>query len=150
MNDAERLIAEVNRFPSDYRRDLAAGLGLASVFVDTDRLERVWQLARALPQEWRRDFQQGMAFAFVARKMNHPEYFAECLARLPAAQAAGVRVAVQRCDEIEAELRGHAVRQAYRLWREKLAEWLDRNLVFPLEAPADLGECEPLCRAVSA
>ncbi len=134
MGDAERLTSEIRRFPAAYQGDLAGGLGLAAVFVHSDRLETAWDLAGRIPPEWRSEFQQGMVFALCARKMTNPDYFEQCLARLPAARAAGARQATNQCDAIEADLRARGVWHAYRLWRESLAVWLDANLRYPLEA----------------
>jgi hypothetical protein len=151
MGDAERLVAEIRRFPDAFRGDLAGGLGLASVFVDTDRLGRVWDLAGQIPPQWRSEFQQGMVFALCARKMTDPQYFAECLAKLPAHRAAGARRATSQCDAIEADLRARGVWHAYRLWRESLAVWLDANLRYPLEAEGheseDQGRTAPVASA---
>ena len=134
MNDADRLVAEIRRFDPRAHADLAAGLGLASVFVHTNALEAVWSLAASMPEAWRSDFQLGLSFGLRAREMNGPAYFEECLTRIPQARRKGIRQAMRECDRIEREVRASGQADGYRLWREGLTEWMDNNLKYPMEA----------------
>ena len=134
MNDADRLIEEISRFDASVRADLAGGLGLAATFVDADRPERVWALAKRVPQEWQSDFQLGMSFAYRARQLNDATYFESCVSRLPTAAERGVRRSLEACDRIEGAVRAEELENGYGRWRDGLSEWINKNLTYPLES----------------
>jgi acyl carrier protein len=88
--------------------DAAAGTGLASVFLNPDRLEVAQEFGRRLPAEWRDSFHLGMCFALKARAINEVDEFERNLDRAEPAVAAAARESIRLCDRAELLIRDDA------------------------------------------
>ena len=129
--DPELLIEHTRRL-DDYTGDVAAGVGLASVFVNPDRLEGALELGRRLPEEWHDDFHLGTCFGLKARSINDPGQFERDLARADARVREAVLASVGECDRVEAETRSQRGRDGYQRWRALVTEWMASHVEYPL------------------
>ena len=133
--DPERLIEHAARF-GEYSGDIAAGVGLASVFVNPDRLDTARDLANKMPQEWHDDFHLGMCFGLKARSINDPDEYARNLGLLDAGGREAVTASIRECDRVEAAVRGEMGEDGYRRWREQVTAWMASNVSYPLTGVA--------------
>ncbi|MCK4660056.1 MAG: DUF1702 family protein [Phycisphaerae bacterium] len=131
MGDHGLLIERISML-GDYAPDVAAGLGLASVFVFPDRLEVSRGLGMELPETWHDDFHLGMCFGLKARSICHPEQFERDLGRLESGVRAAVCASVQECDRIEEQLRAEQCEDGYQRWRGLVSRWMANHIEFPL------------------
>ncbi|MHC4065172.1 MAG: DUF1702 family protein [Planctomycetota bacterium] len=112
--------------------DAAAGLGLAAVFVNPDRLEVARKLAVELPDRWRDHFHLGMCFGLKARSINNSEQFERDLDRLESRVQEAVRASVRECDRIELQVRSEHGEEGYRRWRLLVTQWMAAHVEYPL------------------
>ena len=127
-----------------YAADAAAGVGLASVFVDPDRLDRARTLGAALPSEWHPHFHLGMCFGLKARSINDREEFERNLENLDPSVRDAVHASIRECDRVELQVRAEGEEDGYRRWRRRVTDWMAGHLDFPLArvkslAPASVG-----------
>ncbi len=115
-----------------YAVDAAAGVGLASAFVNPDRLDRARELGRQLPAEWQPHFHLGLCFGLKARSINDVDQFDRDIASQPAAVQDAVRSAVRECDRVELLVRADGAADGYRRWRERVTEWMTANVEYPI------------------
>ena len=115
-----------------YAGDVAAGMGLASVFVFPDRLEVAQRLATDLPQEWHDEFHLGMCFGLKARSISAPEQFEGYLQRAAPAVRDAVWASIRECDRVELQVRAEGCDDAYRQWRRRVAAWMAEHIEYPL------------------
>lgn len=133
MSRVDLMIAHLNRL-SNHAADAAAGLGLASVFVNPDRLDVAQNLGTALPADWRRHFHLGMCFALKARAIGDVDQFDRDLARLEPRARQACQASVRECDRVELQVRADHQEDGYRRWREQVTEWLDARIEYPMRA----------------
>ncbi|MCH8966057.1 MAG: DUF1702 family protein [Planctomycetes bacterium] len=131
MDDPHTLIEHLSRLGA-YAADGAAGVGLASVFVNPDRLEKAQALAAEMPSEWQAHFHLGMCFALKARSINNPDRFERDMARVPDAVAKAAWAAIRECDRVELQIRSQEGEDRYRRWRERVADWMAEHIEYPL------------------
>lgn len=136
MDDAPALISALDAL-GEFAEDGAAGVGLAATFVNPDRLAIPMELGRRLPPRWRAHFHLGMSFACKARDLNDAEWFSAELGRTSVEQRATIRAAIAACDRIEAEVRRAMPEEPYRVWRERMTQWLSDNVEYPLASRID-------------
>lgn len=126
------LLIESIRQLGDYAVDAAAGLGLAAVFVNPDRLELAQGLGRKLPQEWREHFHLGMCFALKARMIADSDQFERDLASVSSDTREAAYASVRECDRVELIARSKDGEDGYRHWRERVAGWMAASVEYPL------------------
>ncbi len=114
----------------DHAPDAASGAGLASVFVNPDRLGEARDLALRLPQALHDDFHLGMCFGLKARSINDAEQFEIDLSRLDPTMQKAIRASIDACDRIEGEVREQKL--GYRDWRVQVTEWMRTHIQYPL------------------
>jgi hypothetical protein len=142
MDDVPGMIEGTRRLGA-FAADAAAGIGLAAVFVNPDRIEIARQLGAQLTSEWHSHFQLGMCFALKARSINDLDAFETFLAAMGADVREAACAAVRECDRIELLVRDELRRRdterqpighddGYRVWRERVAAWLDEHIEYPL------------------
>jgi len=131
MADPQALIEHVRRL-DEFATDAAAGVGLASVFVNADRLERAARLASLMPEPWRPQVHLGMCFGLKARAINDIDRFDHDLGRLDVGVQQAVRVAIRECDRIELLVRSEGGADPYRTWRERVTAWMADHIEYPL------------------
>jgi hypothetical protein len=131
MEDHEDLIEHIGRL-GDYAPDTAAGLGLAAVFVYPDRLDVAQAVGAQLPAEWHDDFHLGVCFGLKARLLNDPNQFDDDLSRMDAGTREAARASIRACDRTENRIRSERVPDAYRCWREEVAQWMADHIAYPL------------------
>lgn len=112
--------------------DVAAGVGLAAVFVNPDRIEVAQTLAREMPGEWQKSFHLGMCFALKARSINDNAEFQGHLSRMDEPVQAAVLACIRECDRVELVVRAQSCAEPYRLWRERVANWMSDHIEYPL------------------
>ncbi|UCE58276.1 MAG: DUF1702 family protein [Phycisphaerales bacterium] len=116
----------------EHAGDGAAGLGLASVFVNPDRLEVAQELGKALPAEWHNDYHLGMCFGLKARALNDLDHFQQGVGRLPRAVQDAVYASIRECDRVELLIRSEGEEDGYRRWRGRVTAWMAENIEYPL------------------
>ncbi len=112
--------------------DAAAGLGLASVFVNPDRLKAAQTLGGRLPPQWRDGFHLGMCFGAKARSINDPDAFEEYMSRADGGTRDAVWASIRECDRVELQVRAERGEDGYRRWRGQVTEWMASHIEFPL------------------
>ena len=125
------LIEHANRF-GEYAKDIAAGAGLAAVFVYPDRLESARTLAGEMPAEWHDHFHLGMCFGLKARSINDVDQFERDTAGLNASVREAVLASVRECDRVELQVRAEADQDGYRCWRGRVTAWMAEHVQYPL------------------
>ncbi len=131
MGDVDRMIEEIRGLGS-FAPDAAAGVGLALVFVNPDRLDRAARLAEAMPAEWRPDIHLGMCFGLKARSINNLDAFEKYVGQCPKAVENAIRVSIRECDRVELLVRAEARIDGYQVWRERVTKWMSQNIEFPI------------------
>ena len=114
----------------EHATDAASGVGLASVFVNPDRLGEACELAVRLPPAWHDDFHLGMCFGLKARSINDPAQFEIDLSRLAPARQEAIRASIVACDRIERDVREKKL--GYRDWRVQVTDWMRQRIDYPL------------------
>lgn len=117
--------------------DVAAGAGLAAVFVNPDRLAAAQSLARAMPAKWQPSFHLGMCFGLKARSVNDNDEFQLHLSSQDKGLGDAALASIRECDRIEMLVRAESVDEPYRRWRERVTEWLSLHIEYPM-----VGLCE--------
>ena len=130
-NRPEQLIEHLERL-GEHAVDGAAGVGLASVFVNPDRLEVALELAERMEAPWRPHVHLGMCFGLKARYISHVEQFERDVARLAPSVQQSVYEAVRECDRVELQIRAEGRDEGYRRWREQVTAWMAGNVAYPL------------------
>ena len=130
--DRPDVLIEHTKKLGEYGADVAAGVGLASVFVYPDQLEVAQGLAVEMPSEWRDDFHLGMCFALKARAINDLDEFEGHVARLDPTVQEAVYASIRECDRIELQVRADGVEEGYRCWRARVTSWMAEHVEYPL------------------
>ncbi|MGB0716217.1 MAG: DUF1702 family protein [Phycisphaerae bacterium] len=133
MDSVETLIERV-RDLGVHDIDAAAGLGLASVFVNPDRLDMAQELGRQLPEAWQPHFQLGMCFALKARIINDPVRFDEFMENVSKDVRDAALASIRECDRAELQIRSEATTNGYREWRKRVTAWMSQHVEFPMAA----------------
>jgi len=133
MDAPEQLITRVRQLGS-FAADAAAGIGLAAVFVNPDRLHLAQALGRLMPEEWQSHFHLGMCFALKARSINQPDAFESWLAACPEAVQQAAWASIRECDRIELQVRAEGGNDGYEQWRQRVTDWLSTGIEFPMQA----------------
>ena len=135
MGDAKRMIESIQSLGT-HACDAAAGAGLATAFVNPDRLERAQRLASQMPSEWQAHFHLGMCFGFKARSINDLDEFEANLSRLPKATQEAIWASIRECDRAELLVRADAevLADGYELWRHRVTQWLSDNIEYPMRS----------------
>ncbi len=131
LSQPEVLIDNIERM-GVYADDVAAGVGLASVFVNPDRLDAAQELALRLPSVWHESVHLGMCFGLKARSINDPEQFVADLTRVGGGVRDAVWASIRECDRIELLVRSDREEDGYRRWRTGVMEWMARHIDYPL------------------
>ncbi len=134
-SDPEALMTRLEGL-GDMAAEAAGGVGLAAAFVNPDRLEKALALAERFPPGWRAHVHLGLCFGLKARSINDVGWFEENVSRLPADVQEAIRASIRECDRVELRVRdavrGDATITGYRRWRETVAEWMMREISYPL------------------
>ncbi len=131
------VLVEHIRKLGDYAPDAAAGVGLAAVFVNPDRLEFARDLAAKMPREWHESFHLGMCFGLKARSLNDVEQFEHDMSCVGTPVREAVFGAIRECDRIELLVRDDQGPDGYRRWREQVTAWMADHIEYPLAAVKD-------------
>ncbi len=131
MDDPDTLVEHISKL-GRHAPDAAAGLGLASVFVNPDQLAKAQELAERIPAEWRAQFHLGMCFALKARSINNNEQFDRDLGNVPGPTRDAAYASIRECDRVELQIRSEEGHDSYRRWRERVAQWMTQNIEYPL------------------
>jgi hypothetical protein len=118
--------------------DVAAGVGLAAVFVNPDRLASAQSLAREMPEAWQPSFHLGMCFGLKARSINDNDEFQTNLAGQDESLRDAALASIRECDRIEMLVRAESVDEPYLHWRERVTDWLSLHVEYPMA-----GLCDP-------
>lgn len=130
-DDREAMIHHMTQL-GDCAADAAAGVGLASVFVNPDRLDVGQSLARSLPQDWQPAFHLGMCFALKARSINDLDQFERDMDRAAPAVREAAYESIRECDRVELQIRADGKEDGYRRWRSRVAAWMVDHVEYPL------------------
>ena len=131
VDSPELLIEHIGRL-GDRAIDAAGGVGLASAFVNPDRLEVAQALAMKMPREWHDQFHLGMCFALKARFLNDVDELERNVARLEPGVQDAVYASVRECDRVELQVRSDDKEDGYCRWRNTVAAWMADNIEYPL------------------
>ncbi len=129
--NVEMLIERVDSL-REHAADAAGGLGLASVFLNPDRLGVAQELGRRLPSAWRDSFHLGMCFGLKARSINDVDEFAGNMRRAEPATRDAALASIRECDRVELQVRADRGAESYRDWREQVTEWMTARIEFPM------------------
>jgi len=132
-DDPARFVEQA-RLLGDNAADVAAGAGLATVFVNPDRIEYAQAWASKMPPEWQSHFHLGMCFALKARLINDLDAFEANVARLPRATQDAVWASIRECDRVELLVRSEGRADGYCEWRTRVARWMDEHIEYPIRA----------------
>jgi hypothetical protein len=116
----------------DMAEEAAAGIGLAAVFVNPDRLQLARELARAMPARWRPHFHLGMCFGLKARSINNLDQFETDMAEVDEPIRDAVFASIRECDRVELLVRSEDRDDGYREWRQRVTAWMTGHIVYPL------------------
>jgi len=117
-----------------YAADAAAGVGLAAVFVNPDRLEVACDFVRRLPEEWHPHLHLGMCFGLKARSINHVEQFEHDLERCEPSRQEAIGASIRECDRIELLVRAEKHPDGYPEWRRRVTAWLTTAVEYPMKS----------------
>ncbi len=131
LANPSELIKQVRKL-GPYAKDAAAGIGLASVFVNPDRISKAQELAEAMPDEWRNDFHLGMCFAMKARSINDVDQFQQYMSDVDSDVSLAAFASIRECDRVELQVRADGQEDKYLRWREQVTTWLDREIQYPM------------------
>ena len=126
------LLVEHIRRLGEFAVDAAAGVGLAAVFVNPDRLDEARQLGMKLPSEWHDHFHLGMCFGLKARAINDWDQFERDISPLDPRIREAVYSSIRECDRVELIVRDEHNADGYRHWRERVTQWMVDNIEYPL------------------
>jgi len=143
MSEPELMMEEIRRL-DDHAPDAAAGLGLAAVFVNPDRLHVAQELGRQVPRGWQPHFHLGMCFGLKARSINDVDAFERNMSLAPRAVAEAVGVAVRECDRVELLVRDEKRPDGYEQWRRRVTEWLVANVEYPMARAVEKRSVSPI------
>lgn len=132
MDDRQGLITAIDRL-GEHAVDAAAGVGLAAVFVNPDRLHWAQDIAGWMKPEWQPHFHLGMCFGLKARSINNVDVFEANVDRLPSAMKPAVFASVRECDRVELLVRSDGQADAYRRWRERVTAWMIDHIEYPMQ-----------------
>lgn len=130
--DAPERFVEQVRLLGENAVDVAAGAGLAAVFVNPDRLDVAQAWASKMPAEWQPHFHLGMCFALKARSINHLEQFEADVRKVAPPVRDAVWAAIRECDRVELLVRSENRPDAYEQWRSRVTQWMVEHLEYPL------------------
>lgn len=131
LDDPDTMVEHIRRH-GVYAADMAAGVGLACVFVNPDRLHVARELAAKMPDDLRDHFHLGMCFGLKARSINNVEQFQRDLALCDSDVRDAICASVRECDRNELLIRAQHDRDGYRRWREAVTDWMADHIVYPL------------------
>jgi hypothetical protein len=131
MSRPELLVEHIGRL-GGHAVDAAAGVGLAAIFVNPDRLEVARRLATELPAEWHDHFHLGMCFGLKARSINDMEQFERDMDGVDTPVREAIQASVRECDRVELLVRSEDSPDGYRIWRERVARWMAEHIEYPL------------------
>lgn len=132
MDRREALIARI-RLLGAFANDAAAGVGLAMAFVNPDRLDIAFALANAMPSEWHRHVHLGLCFGLKARSINDLGAFEQNIGGLNSEVRNAIWSSIRECDRIELLVRAESGNDRYRRWRERVTDWMEANIRYPLQ-----------------
>lgn len=132
------LLIEHVRGLGAHAKDAAAGVGLATAFVNPDRLEVAQEFAAELPSEWHDHIHLGMCFGLKARSINNVGQFKRDMARLDSSVQEAVYSSIRECDRVEQLMRSEKEVDGYRRWREVVTEWMARYIRYPMAGVENL------------
>jgi hypothetical protein len=98
MGDAAGASRAIDRVPERFRGDSFSGLGTGVAFSWLDRADDYERFHRDVPEGFRAEFEQGMAFGWEARQLAGRELFDELIGRLPDGL---VRTVEERVAEVQ-------------------------------------------------
>jgi len=130
-DDREAMIHHMTQL-GEHAADAAAGVGLASVFVNPDRLDVAQSLGRSLPRDWQADFHLGMCFALKARSINNLDQFERDMDRAAPAVRQAAYESIRECDRVELQVRADGKDDGYRRWRSRVTAWMVDHVEYPL------------------
>lgn len=131
MSEPELMMEEIRRL-DDAATDAAAGVGLAAVFVNPDRLHVAQELGRFVPAEWQPHYHLGMCFGLKARSINDVDEFERNMGLASRVVSEAVGVSVRECDRVELLARDEKRPDGYQQWRRRVTEWLSANVEYPM------------------
>lgn len=131
MDEPDALVEHLSRL-GECAGDAAAGVALAAVFVNPDRLRIAQDLADRMPGAWQGAFHLGMCFALKARSINDLTEFERNVAQLERPLQDAVWASIRECDRVELQVRADGLPDGYRRWREQVTRWMTENIVYPL------------------
>lgn len=133
-----------------HAEDAVAGVGLAAVFVNPDRLEQAQKLGAGLPASWHPHYHLGMCFGLKARSINDVEQFERDMAQAEKPVQDAVCASVRECDRVELQVRAEQRDDGYRKWRMRVTSWMADHVEYPMAGvtePASPTEQRPADRA---
>lgn len=125
------LVEHIRKLGAD-AADAAAGVGLAAVFVNPDRLEVARELAAKMPAEWHDHFHLGMCFGLKARSINDVEQFQRDMNGIDPGVREAVLASIRECDRVELLVRHDQAPDGYHRWRQRVTEWMADRIVYPM------------------
>ena len=131
MDRPDLFVERVSRF-GDYALDAAAGVGLAMVFVNPDRMELARAWAAKMPLQWYPHVHLGMCFGIKARSINNVEQFEHDTAGLDSQVKDAIFGSIRECDRIELLVRSERGTDAYHQWRTRVTQWMVDHVDYPL------------------
>lgn len=143
MADTDRLVDEMAQL-GEYAADAASGVGLASVFVNPDRIELARTLAAAMPEHLRNDFHLGMCFGLKARSINDTEQFEGDVSKLDQDVQDAIFASVRECDRVELRVRAEGGADGYRQWRGLVTDWMASHIMYPMAGLVTSNRASPL------
>lgn len=138
MGDMPTLIEKIESF-GDCAADVAAGVGLASVFVNPDRLPYAQAVAMRMPDPLRPHFHLGMCFALKARSINDLAEFQRQVSTLEPSVQDAVWACIRECDRVELQVRSDQREDPYRRWRGAVTAWMEEHVEFPVAGLKSIG-----------
>jgi hypothetical protein len=121
MGDAAGASRSILRVPAAYRGDSFSGLGTGVAFSWLDRAEDYRRFHRAVPADFRPEFEQGMAFGWEARQLADRELFDEHIGRLPEPLVRVVDARVAEVERVRDDLAGEGGHDDfYNDWRRRV------------------------------
>ncbi|MGD2108911.1 MAG: DUF1702 family protein [Phycisphaerae bacterium] len=131
MGDVDALIDHIQGLGS-HAVDGAAGLGLAAVFVNPDRLGLAMALGRKLPEDWHPHFHLGMCFGLKARSINDVDEFERYMEHVEPDVREAAYASIRECDRVELLARSEEGEDGYCRWRERVTVWMAERIEYPL------------------
>ena len=132
MSRPQTMIQEMRKLGA-HAIDAAAGVGLAVVFVNPDRLHVAQDLARRMPADWRPHFHLGMCFGLKARSINDVDEFERNVSKLPVEVRDAIGASIRECDRVELLVRSENREDGYEEWRRRVTQWMAGAIEYPLQ-----------------